>query len=69
MTSPSPAALDAALGIISYLKRTRKLGITYGPDEKLCLYTDSSWGNENPRPMARDGIRGQYVLNCGKQGW
>jgi hypothetical protein len=52
MTSPSPAALDAALGIISYLKRTRKLGITYGPDEKLCLYTDSSWGNENPRPMA-----------------
>ncbi len=25
MTSPSPAALDAALGIISYLKRTRNL--------------------------------------------
>ena len=52
MSTPSPAALDAALGIVSYLKRTRKLGITYGSDENLVLYTDSSWGNENPRPMA-----------------
>ena len=52
MMSPSPAALDAALGIVSYLKKTNKLGITYGPDENLVLYSDSSWGNENPRPMA-----------------
>ena len=49
---PSPAALDAALGVVSYLKKTSKLGITYGPDENLKLYTDSSWGNDNPRPMA-----------------
>ena len=52
MSTPSPAALDAALGIVSYLKRTRKLGLSYGSDENLVLYTDSSWGNENPRPMA-----------------
>ena len=45
-------SLDAALGIVSYLKRTRKLGITYGSDENLVLYTDSSWGIENPHPMA-----------------
>ena len=48
---PSLPALDAALGIVSYLKRTRKLGLTYGPDDSLRLYTDSSWGG-NPRPMA-----------------
>ncbi len=52
MMVPSPAALDAALGVVSYLKKTSKLGITYGPDENLKLYTDSSWGNDNPRPMA-----------------
>ena len=52
MMTPSAAALDAALGVVSYLKKTSKLGITYGPDETLKLYTDSSWGNENPRPMA-----------------
>ena len=48
---PSMPALDAALGIVSYLKRTRKLGLTYGPDDTLQLFTDSSWGGA-PRPMA-----------------
>jgi hypothetical protein len=51
MRKPSAKALDAALGIVSYLKRTRKLGVTYGPNESLELFTDSSWGG-NPKPMA-----------------
>ena len=51
MQRPSKPAFDAALGVVSYLKKTRKLGVTYGRDEELRLYTDSSWGS-TPRPMA-----------------
>ena len=51
MHKPSPEALDAARGILGYLKNTRELGVTYGPDEKLEMHCDSSFGRE-PRPMA-----------------
>ena len=51
MQNPSEEALDAARGILGYLKHTRDLGITYGPSEDLEMCSDSSFGRE-PRPMA-----------------
>ena len=55
MQTPSSEAHDAALGILAYLKRTRELGITYGPDDTMQLYTDSSFGH-SPRPMAGHAV-------------
>ena len=51
MQKPSEEALEAARGILGYLKHTRDLGITYGPHEDLEMCSDSSFGRE-PRPMA-----------------
>ena len=41
--------------MVSYLKRTSKLGITYGKDEEMKLYSDSSWGRA-PRPSCGHAI-------------
>ena len=37
MLRPSEDALSAALGVVSYLKRTRTYGPTYRTDAKLSL--------------------------------
>ena len=55
MQKPSPEALEAALGVLAYLKRTRDLGVTFGPDERFILYSDSSFGR-SPRPMAGHAV-------------
>ena len=55
MQSPSSEALEAAQGVLCYLKRTREMGLTFGNDERFTLYTDSSFGR-SPRPMAGHAI-------------
>ena len=55
MQRPSEEALEAARGILCYLKSTNTMGVTYGPDDTLELHCDSSFGRE-PRPMA-----GHYI--------
>ena len=51
MQRPSKAAFSAALGVICYLERTSAMGLTYGVDEGMSTYADSSFGR-SPRPMA-----------------
>ena len=51
LQNPSRECLQAALGVLSYIKRTRKLGLCYSDSDSLTLYTDSSWGT-TPYPMA-----------------
>ena len=62
MMNPSPAAYDAALGILAYMYETRKLGITYGGPPRKCpvpqadgtsdllCFADSSFG-KTPYPF------------------
>ena len=51
MQRPTKVALHHAIGVLSYLKKTRKMGITYGRSEDIEHYADSSWGR-SPHPMA-----------------
>ena len=51
MQRPTHDAMSAAQGVLSYLYRTKHLGITYCQDSEFSLWTDSSWGRE-PKPMA-----------------
>jgi len=54
MKDPSPAAYEAALGIVAYLYQTKLLGLTYGlkkehpnaevPSNSMIPYTDASFG-------------------------
>jgi hypothetical protein len=51
MHAPSEKALNAAYDLLSYLKKTRTVGITYSRNEVMTMYADSSF-SRSTKPMA-----------------
>ena len=61
MARPTKAAYEAALGILSYLNKTKEYGITYrhGGPRTMEVYCDASFGRDL-RPMA-----GHFIYMAG----
>jgi len=60
MQSPSRAAYDASIAVLSYLDNTKELGITFDGNKPLLeVYTDASW-LLSPKPFA-----GHVIMYCG----
>jgi hypothetical protein len=55
MQRPSNEALNAALNVVAYLKKTRMLGITYDKRDSMELWSDSSFGR-SPKPMGGHAV-------------